>query len=201
MQLVTTIGFRESWLRSMIRYCCRELELPYDRLKKATFSLSHSGSFKGTAYPSGSWIRCRLSPLLLYPLRLDPRRQFPAFELADAIELTVFLTAHEIAHLRFPDRPESHIEGIGRNVLLQFRRHRDQLLPQWGDPGPGPIHHGTIHRWECRRCGRVWRSGRRGRNPERQSCKSCHKSWKTAAAAGDFLSYSTEQAGAYESPP
>jgi hypothetical protein len=199
MQLVNTIGFREGWLRRLITYCCRELEYPRDRLRKATFSLCHSGDFKGKAYHDRRLIIVRMNAFLEYPLRLKATKLFPSFELADAIELVEFLTAHELAHLAFPDRPESHIEGIGRNITLQFRRHRDQLLPRWGDPGPGPgpTHHkGTIHRWACRRCGRVSRSSRQGRDPHRRACGCCYKAWQVAAAAGEFMVYLVEQAGA-----
>jgi hypothetical protein len=163
-QIINTTGWNDAWLARMVSHCVAEVELdPAERrLRLARFSLAHNCTYRGWAYGGRRSIRVKINPLIIYPF-VDQRKGFPDIEYGDPIELAVMITAHELAHLRWPDASEAQTERRGRRVLLDFRRERLAIAARWGDPGPGPVRPETVYQLTCPTCGSEWHHVRRPR--------------------------------------
>lgn len=204
MRLTTSIGWNRPWLRQMVRFCCKHLDYPYERLDSATFTRCHNAAFRGWAYCQAHVIRVKINPLNTYPLTSSRLKSLPAVTHADPVELLVRITAHEIAHLERWDRfarklhdegkrdalLEADTERHARRVLEDFRRLRPAVLESWGDdPGPGPVPPAFVHRLTCRTCGWSRETATRPSTATRRSCQTCFPTWEAAAAAGQFLTF------------
>jgi DNA-binding XRE family transcriptional regulator len=209
VKVTNSIGWETRWLREVVAFCCRELDYPARNIRAAHFSQCHNGDYRGWASYDAHKIRVKINPLNAYPVRSVPHRGLPPVGQADAVEVLVRVTAHEIAHLDRYDRfvkahkerggrdtrLEEDTERLARGVLKAFRERRGELLAGWGEAGPGPVPPGVVHRWECKRCGRDWESARAPSDPKRRSCPKCFKGWKEAEAAGEFLAYTRARRG------
>jgi hypothetical protein len=203
VRITTTIGWHRPWLRHVIALACRELDYPVSRLAAASFSLCHNATYSGAAYLDCGIIRVKINPLNVYPIEAEPQRGLPLLAHADAVEVLVNITAHEVAHLERWDRTgrrqrasgvrdtlcERDTESLARMVLRSFQQQRSELLASWGDSGPGPVPPAVVHRLTCPRCGYVWMSARAPRGAKRRSCQACFPAWEQAAAQNAFLLY------------
>jgi hypothetical protein len=104
MEIVNTIGWRTPWLKRVVAYCCKELEYPIDRLRKATFKKAENSEYQGWADLEPHEIRVKINPTNRYPVLSSGNRDLSPIPQADAVEVLVRVTAHEIAHLERWDR-------------------------------------------------------------------------------------------------
>jgi hypothetical protein len=114
MKIINTIGWKTPWLRAVAAYFCKELEYPASRLEQATFSQAHQCTYRGWAYLGRSAIKVKINPLNTYPVTSGAVRDLPEIPLADAIEVLVLVTAHEIAHIERWERIVAGMKAIGR---------------------------------------------------------------------------------------
>lgn len=166
-KIVNTIGWRTPWLHHVVGFCCRELDYPAQRIAKATFRKAHNCRFRGWADLRAREIRIKINPVNSYPLASGRERDLPSIPLADAAEVLVLVTAHEIAHLVRWDRfvrqwkqqgkrdacCERDTEAMARAVLSRFRDDRLSLLADWGESGDGPVPPSYAYRLSCESCG------------------------------------------------
>jgi hypothetical protein len=126
-----------------------------------------------------------INPANAYPLADGGVRDLPSIPLADAVELLILLTAHEVAHIERWERfarqwkrlgrrdalSERDTEMLARGVLAAFRADRGRLLAAWGESGPGPVPPEYVYRLDCPSCGSSWTYAR----PRRGACcVRCH---------------------------
>jgi hypothetical protein len=152
MRITNTIGWRTPWLERVIRFCCRTLDYPAERIAAAAFSPTEDSSYAARAYLRRHEITVKINPRNSYPFRMPRQRGLPDLFVADALDLLIDLTAHEIAHLERWDRfvrrlkesggrdsnCEHDTERLARVVVEAFRHDRKRLLAAWGIAGPGP---------------------------------------------------------------
>lgn len=137
MKLENSTTWTDSFLRKMIAWCCREVGLPVRHIKRATFRNC------SPAYRGRGW-RYRIL------VSVGPDSKFPVVDksnsivgtVADRLEALILVTAHELQHAN--QYRESRITDLKRRrscerdarnaegrALLQFRRDRHWLLPEW----------------------------------------------------------------------
>jgi hypothetical protein len=203
MLIKSTIGWKKSWLRKVVSFCCRELGYNASNITRAIFSQAHSGEYAGRAYCGWHQIKVKINPINTYPVIDRYPRSLPPLELNDPVEVLVLITAHESAHLERWDRfvrglkregrrdtlLERDTERLARMVLASFRNQRKRLMEKWGESGPGPTPPSVIHQLRCRRCGHTWQCARRPSDCKKRSCRTCFSSWKEAAKRNEFLEY------------
>lgn len=214
MRLTTSIGWNRPWLRQMVRFCCKQLDYPNERLNSATFTRCHNSRYRGKVFLQTRVIRVKINPLNHYPFSDHVPKSLPPVLVADPIELVVLITAHEVAHLERWDRfarklrfegkrdtfLEADTERHARRVLEAFRERRPSVLESWDeDPGPGPVPPAFVHRLTCQTCGWSRETANRPSAATRRSCQTCFPTWEAAAAAGQFLTFervlTTSEAG------
>lgn len=151
-KIINTAGWRDEWLARMVSWCFGTVGLDPREIALAHFCLAHNSTYRGWANFERRSIRVKINPLAIYPI-VDEIRGFPTIAYSDTAELTVMITAHEMAHHRWPDASERATEQRGRDALTLFRRDRSQLMASWGDPGPGPTRPTRVYRIACPGCG------------------------------------------------
>lgn len=151
MRFKNTTDWPDYFIRRMLAWCVKELELPKDQLWHAHFGKRSRGCFNGRASICGRKIRVMIGPAEAYPVKgfLYPGRTDEAYrspDYADQIEGLIGVTAHEITHLRqwvarkqsgrrtyerglFNERATRYEE---RRVLALFQSQREALLAAWG---------------------------------------------------------------------
>jgi len=146
MKLINTLDYPDRYLRRMISWICRELELPVRYVLEAKFQ-NTSKAYSGRCY--GRRILVRIGPASRYPVAAwkqhRPGNYKPALQ--DRTEGLVKVTAHELAHVaqrraRSRTRPgggwggsEAATDALAASVLENFRRQREELLQAW-TPAP-----------------------------------------------------------------
>lgn len=204
MEIRNTIGWTTPWLERLASFCCRELEYDPKRVRFAWFSLAHNGRYRGWARLDERKIRVKINPLNAYPLSDGKAvKSLPELIFADAVELVVAVSAHEIAHLERYERfartlklqgkrdtgCERDTEWLARQVLGAFRKDRGRLLAEWGESGPGPLPPGKIHRLTCPSCGAVYDHARAPSAPRDRFCRRCFPTREIAFSVGKRLVY------------
>ena len=145
MKIINTTDFDPAFLRRMVSWCCKQLDLPVKRLKECAFRKSKR-RFGGLAY-----YRSRIG------VRIggdECNREVKHWKFSDGfqivtqdrIELLLATTAHELAHIeqfwRIPNLRkglERRTEGQAYRVLQQFRLQRETLMPLWSEPPKRPV--------------------------------------------------------------
>lgn len=145
MKLINTTDYSNIFLRRMVSWCCKELDLPVRRLKYVRFGNSRR-HWGGRAY----W-RSRIG------VRIggdDCNRELKHWKFSDGfqvvthsrLEVLVLTTAHELAHIeqfwRLGDEGrclERHTEGMAYVVLKAFRSAQDALVAEWSVEPEKPV--------------------------------------------------------------
>jgi hypothetical protein len=81
------------------------------------------------------------------------------------------------------------VEPLGQESHLAFRRARERLLAQWGEPGPGPVPQDAVHKLKCIRCEQLWKYHSKPSHATDRTCPFCFKTRQEAEDATEFLTY------------
>lgn len=141
MKLTNTTHLAPHFIRRMVSWCCREIDLPARSVKVATFCRRTYG----TGCNGRAWYRSeilvRVGPDRGYPIQWDHRGV--ELVIPDQLAAIVCVTAHELQHLKNWHTPgmdaklradrdmEPHCVRIGKAVMLRFEEHRVELLAAW----------------------------------------------------------------------
>lgn len=141
MKLRNSTSYQTWFLRRMVSWCCRELELPTSHVDAAQFTRC-AGIFRGRAWWYGQ-TRGRILVRICddqpndFPYTGRRNSRSPEYTLADRTEAIVKVTAHELAHLTLRHRnrasKEQNTDGLALAVLASFRKDRARLLAAWSE--------------------------------------------------------------------
>lgn len=146
MRLSNTLSYSDRFLRRMISWICKEIDLPVKYVWQAEFKRIKNcrrESYSGTAFLFERRIAVRLGEE--FPSRAKIRRIGVCEVLADQMEGLVYVTAHELAHLEQYKREvgtrgrgyiggsELNTDQIAFPVLRTFRAQREVLLAKWNE--------------------------------------------------------------------
>jgi hypothetical protein len=145
VKLKNTTDYEDRFLRRMVAWCCRQLEMPVKYVRGARFGNARH-FWGGLAYLDCRRIGVRVGspkncdqPLKHYKFR-------DGFQVVtnNRLEVLLLTTAHELAHLdayrrknmtrgngRGHGGSERYIEGRAAQVLEAFRAMRAELLSSW----------------------------------------------------------------------
>lgn len=144
MKLKNSTDFDDKFLRRMVSWCCKELDMPVKTVQSATFT-NTKRIWRGRAFIERKAILCRVGAML--EPRTDNRPGMDGVTLADRLEVLVYLTAHELYHLAaewvphhkqrtrrgYSGSGEAITRSVGKRVMLAFRESRDRLLAEWSE--------------------------------------------------------------------
>lgn len=142
MRLTNTTDFPNHFLRRMVSWCCKQLDLPVRDVKAANFANSRS-AWGGRAYLRQRRISTRIGKASDFPATARQPGSKVTETIADRLECLVKVTAHELAHLDNYKHGSTtrlrggHGGGEGRTqamafaVLRAFREQREQLVAEW----------------------------------------------------------------------
>lgn len=144
MKLRNTTDFPDYFLRRLVSWCCRELELPASKVRQVTFANSR-GAYGGCAYLGNLSVGVRIGPPGYFPCKTAKHYDGLQETLVDRTEGLVAVTAHELAHLeQYRRRTTTRRGGFGGSerltdamafrCLRAFREQRDSLLAEWSEP-------------------------------------------------------------------
>jgi hypothetical protein len=144
MKLKNTTHWPDHFLRRMVAWVCKQVELPARSLKRADFGKRSRGCFNGYAWYRSMRIRVVIGPAKEYPVEPFhyPGRtndQFLSPRYADQLEGLVGVTAHELQHLHRKAETghgggERHTRGEERRIHALFVANRDTLVAEWSAP-------------------------------------------------------------------
>lgn len=138
-----TTDYPDSFLRKMVTWVRKQAELPPKEIWGIGFK-NTSFSFSGTAWRN-RFVVIRIGPESRYPMvPYYDKTKIPRW-LNRRIEALVFVTAHEVMHLRQFSRErkqwpkkvrrdayrEQEPNLFGNRVLLEFLRNENKLIPEW----------------------------------------------------------------------
>lgn len=159
MKLSNTTTWSNEFLRRMVSWVCKQLDLPVLQVSRARFRNRKQGCWSGLG-GYGYGILVRIGPDSAFPVEPFhyPGRKRDVFlspRIADRVEALVAITAHELTHvqdgmnecwhtrrarMRGSRRPKRIYGGERRTmveerrVLELFRENRENLLAQWNTP-------------------------------------------------------------------
>lgn len=141
-----TTDWSDRYLRRMLSWVCKELELPRTFIRRVEFGNRKTATWSGWASDSGR-ILVRIGPASHFPRKSNVFRDgFTAGVIADRVEALVYVTAHEAAHCdnarrgnrsRGNGRSRSNCgserltDGMAVRVLKVFREKRAELTAAW----------------------------------------------------------------------
>lgn len=150
MKLKNTTDFADHFLRRLVSWCCRELELSRKKIREVRFRNSRS-VWGGRAY----W-RSRITVCIGSASECNQTLKHwkfnDGFQIVTnhRIEVLVVTTAHELAHIEQfwrvgprQSRLERVTEGQAYRLLTAFRANRESLLAAWNEP-PAPRAKATV---------------------------------------------------------
>lgn len=157
MKLINTTDFDDRFLRKLVAWCCRELDIPVRSIRTAKFKQWRTQKFSGRAQ---HWtkhgkavgdIMVGVGPDKMFPWTdhgRSPGIKGIVRTLNDRLECLVNVTAHEVRHVAAEHYRERSRGGVGRHryyasseqatersaqkLLAKFRENREQLLAEWG---------------------------------------------------------------------
>ena len=138
MKIVNTTDFSDLFLRRLVSWCCRQIELPVNYMARATFRNKADG-YSGRG--GGLSIIVSIGRTG-FPYGPDTRDGMDNETYADRLECLVAITAHELEHcrqgnegrmhtLRMRRRLEPMTRAVEVRVLRAFRADREALLAAW----------------------------------------------------------------------
>jgi len=146
MRLENSTHWSDLFLRRMVSFCCKELEVPVRTIKHARFRNSRS-SWGGVARSWKRQITACVGRPECFPTTCNTHKVGESF--ADQVECLVAVTAHEIYHVAATHVPKHQQKTRGRDsyasseratcvaefqVLNAFRADRANLLADWERP-------------------------------------------------------------------
>lgn len=144
MKLRNSTSWQDWFLRRVVSWCCKELEMKQRIVRSCVFRNSRS-SWGGCAYLSRYQISVCIGRDSDFPESRKSMRGTPERTLNDRLECLVWVTAHELAHLlQYSERSgtrqggnqggsEQATEWFASKALTSFRAMRDTLLSTWNN--------------------------------------------------------------------
>lgn len=138
MKMRNTTDWPDYFLRRMLAWVCKQVQLPVRTLRQVEFGKRKRGCFNGRAWLRR--IRVVIGPASCYPVEPFhyPGRtndQFLSPRMADQVEALVAVTAHEAQHVYGyhygGGRGERHTRGEERRVHALFVANKEALLAAW----------------------------------------------------------------------
>ena len=134
MKIINTTKHPSPFLRRVVSWCMKELNIQPHVLVSATFR-NKRRAWSGTAWTGRITVRIGETK---YPTHSRYSRMKGAvrFDMHDEVEVIVCVIAHELAHVRFyhthrGPKDERSIDAFAYHVLKAFRGKRDELLMRW----------------------------------------------------------------------
>lgn len=130
MELINTTKFPNHFLRRLLSFICKQVEVSPRSIKEARFGYT-TWIYKGKCW--------NYSRHMIVTVNKN-EDCFPHDDLKDQLEALVFITGHETAHMRHGDhqwrnrtkRPrELNADHLASICLNEFRKNRDHLLTLW----------------------------------------------------------------------
>lgn len=147
MKLKNTTDWTDHFLRRMVAWCCRQIDMPVRSIHSAVFRRSRA-AWGGCARYSRRQISVCVGDARHFPANAGSHEKGEAF--ADRLECLVAVTAHEAYHIAahaVDDHRQKTRRGTDRTasserrtcleemrVLRVFRANRDALLAEWSVP-------------------------------------------------------------------
>lgn len=129
MELKNTSRLRDHTLRAMVRWCCKQVGYPYGRISEARFRNRSRSSPAGKWGSGRAWLRSRRILVNV------PHEDNPDGSTFSAMNATVEITAHEIAHLyvygKYGSSSEAEVREQGKLIATDFEADADALLTAW----------------------------------------------------------------------
>jgi hypothetical protein len=148
MKLKNSTDWPDHFLRRMVSWCCKELDIPVRTIKEAVFR-NRSHNFSGHAYPWRKRIVVSCAAQLV-PVPPNHERKYHKLGFEDAVDCLVAVAGHEIYHVAAEHVPEhkQRSRRFGRSagssekatchaeykVQAAFRAQRESLLAAWSEP-------------------------------------------------------------------
>lgn len=131
------------FLRRMLSWCCKQLDMPAKDIRLAVFRNSRA-AWGGSAYYWRGAITVCVGAASYFPSKGYKHGNGHQNTITDRLECLVWVTAHEAAHVA-QKHTRSRQSGSGGGseistewhatpVLEQFRAMRDALLSKWNTP-------------------------------------------------------------------
>jgi hypothetical protein len=140
VKLKNTTDWPDWFLRRMIRWCAKHVELPPKALRSAQFRRRTTCSYSGCG--GSGRITVSIGPASKFPVEEHKVDGYPGMcpRIADPTEALVAITAHELTHVRemakrvsrmLSERQTMYEE---RRLLRMFQEDRERLLAEWSEP-------------------------------------------------------------------
>lgn len=131
-----TTQWSNRFLSRMLAWCCRQVECPLDRIKRAEFWKRSRGSCRGTAWLRTGRIRVVIGPPSAFPVEAHnyPGRKSSVYlspQMNDLLEALVAVTTHEVTHVRVGKGGERNAMREERRAVEAFSADREALLVKW----------------------------------------------------------------------
>lgn len=130
MKIQNTTDFQTTFLRRMVSWCCKQLDLPVRRVRKVTFRNRTTTQYSGHAWFSGRIV-----------VSIGTAKVIPNIE--QRLIYLVHITAHELAHIMQGREgsktrrgggwggSEKRTEKLALQCLDAFKENRERLLADW----------------------------------------------------------------------
>ncbi len=144
MQLINSTDYPDYFLKRMVSWCCKQLDLPIRCVREAAFR-NTAKTWGGIAYRSYR-IGVRIGSADHYPTNYRMRSTGKMIGLSDRLEGLLMATAHELAHLMYMRNgnksrrsggnggSEHNTDWQVQQVMQVFRSQRNELVTAWNCP-------------------------------------------------------------------
>lgn len=143
-----TTDYDDGFLRAMLRWCIKQVEVPKSKLYRGYLReikfTKCARSYRGLA--GGGRVLVRIGAAHHFPANVAWRPCYRSVGMTewmlDRDAVLVHITAHELAHIRLgrignAKNNEHNADSIARYVTNLYLKDRDALMAQWrGTPGP-----------------------------------------------------------------
>jgi hypothetical protein len=153
VKLTNTTDYPDRFLRRMVSWCCRQLDLPVKHVRAARFRNRSDGLTSGHAYPGARRFCISLGRCYVWVGATTVTKTYPDRLKTGNTDDLVRVTAHELAHLmlaregsrtRVSRRYHSVSTGGSEPqtrrhenyVIEAFKGRRGELLAEWGREAP-----------------------------------------------------------------
>ena len=143
MRFKNTTDYSDKFLRRMLSWCCKELDMPIRKTVRSVSFANTKNAWSGCAWYSGK-IAIRIGSEKHFPYRPFYYRTNEPNWLNTRLQALVIVTSHEIAHLRQTQSPalrqqhgkrvacrEKHAQRLALNVLIVFLPLESELTQHW----------------------------------------------------------------------
>ena len=142
MKIKNTLPFHDTFLRRMVSWVVKQIDLPVRTLKEARFGYVKQGCvYSGRFYSGSARISIRVDTPENYPYsgkKRGPAGDLP-YTLQDQLDALVYLIGHEAWHAkqhkeklrRTRDALEPYARKASIEVLAQFQAQKTELMEMW----------------------------------------------------------------------